>query len=129
MPVAAPRVCGKCGQAHKFKSCPHCYPKERAEAESRRPNAYRRMYGPEWQSLRKLVALRDGYQCRQCGRLCYRKGDMHIDHIVPHKGNPDLFWDLDNLQVLCASCHSTKTAKEDGGYGRQVAAVNASHGS
>lgn len=29
-----------------------------------------------------------------------------------------LFWDPSNWQPLCAGCHSTKTAKEDGGFGR-----------
>lgn len=27
------------------------------------------------------------------------------DHIEPHKGDPDLFWDDGNLQSLCAPCH------------------------
>ncbi len=27
------------------------------------------------------------------------------DHIVPHRGDPDLFWNGE-LQSLCPSCHS-----------------------
>lgn len=42
-----------------------------------------------------------------------------VDHIVPHKGNHELFWDRDNWQALCHHCHSVKTATEDGGWGRQ----------
>jgi 5-methylcytosine-specific restriction enzyme A len=42
------------------------------------------------------------------------------DHITPHKGDPVLFWDPDNLQSLCAACHGRKTATEDGGFGRPV---------
>ena len=34
------------------------------------------------------------------------------DHIIPHKGNLELFWDEGNLQALCKSCHDRKTAKE-----------------
>ncbi|TQR29405.1 HNH endonuclease [Brevibacillus brevis] len=40
-----------------------------------------------------------------------------VDHIKPHKGDKILFWDRTNWQALCASCHSKKTAKEDGGFG------------
>lgn len=41
----------------------------------------------------------------------------HVDHITPHNGDPELFYDLDNLQSLCIECHSRKTATEDGGFG------------
>jgi 5-methylcytosine-specific restriction protein A len=40
-----------------------------------------------------------------------------VDHIIPHKGDKRLFWDIKNWQPLCASCHGIKTAKEDGGFG------------
>jgi len=33
-----------------------------------------------------------------------------VDHVVPHKGDPDLFWDeLGNWQTLCASCGARKS--------------------
>jgi 5-methylcytosine-specific restriction protein A len=41
------------------------------------------------------------------------------DHVVPHKGDWLLFVDEKNLQGLCLSCHSKKTATEDGGFGRE----------
>jgi len=37
-----------------------------------------------------------------------------VDHIEPHKGDEELFYDINNLQSLCKSCHDRKTAKEDG---------------
>jgi 5-methylcytosine-specific restriction protein A len=40
-----------------------------------------------------------------------------LDHKIPHKGNRRLFEDVRNWQGLCASCHSEKTAREDGGFG------------
>ena len=36
-----------------------------------------------------------------------------VDHIVPHRGDPALFWDEENWQALCHSCHSKKTRNED----------------
>ena len=28
-----------------------------------------------------------------------------VDHIVPHGGDAGLFWDIENLQALCKTCH------------------------
>ncbi|WP_319022541.1 HNH endonuclease signature motif containing protein [Oceanobacillus oncorhynchi] len=47
---------------------------------------------------------------------CEREGKLtpanEVDHIVPHKGNQKLFWDINNWQGLCKTCHSIKTNKE-----------------
>jgi 5-methylcytosine-specific restriction protein A len=40
-----------------------------------------------------------------------------VDHIIPHKGNHELFWDAKNHQPLCKRHHDIKTCKEDGGFG------------
>jgi 5-methylcytosine-specific restriction protein A len=38
-----------------------------------------------------------------------------VDHIIPlRQGGKNT---MDNLQGLCKSCHSRKTALEDGGFG------------
>ena len=36
-----------------------------------------------------------------------------VDHIVDHKGDWDRFWDKNNHQPMCESCHNRKTAKEE----------------
>ncbi len=36
------------------------------------------------------------------------------DHIVPHKGNHQLFWDRNNLQSLCMVHHGEKIQQEKG---------------
>jgi 5-methylcytosine-specific restriction protein A len=33
--------------------------------------------------------------------------------------NEALFWDWSNLRSMTASCHSRKTATEDGGFGHR----------
>ena len=52
--------------------------------------------------------------------MCQREGKIksanEVDHIIPHKGNMELFWDEDNWQSLCKSHHSMKTASEMRGY-------------
>ncbi len=31
------------------------------------------------------------------------------DHVIPHRGDPVLFWARENWQALCASCGARKT--------------------
>lgn len=54
-------------------------------------------------------------------RICLEDGKIipatEVDHITPHKGDKDLFWQEDNHQPLCKPCHSRKTVLEDGGLG------------
>ncbi|TPW30330.1 HNH endonuclease, partial [Martelella alba] len=45
---------------------------------------------------------------RRCGAPA-----VVVDHIRPHRGNDDLFWDRANWQPLCRHCHnSAKQAEE-----------------
>lgn len=44
---------------------------------------------------------------------------IDVDHIIPHRGDWALFLSRSNLQSLCHSCHSRKTASEDGGFGNR----------
>jgi 5-methylcytosine-specific restriction endonuclease McrA len=77
-----------------------------------RPNAAARGYcSVRHKAWRQAVLLRDGYTCRDCGRVCGLKREAHADHIVPVKDRPDLRYVVDNGQCLCASCHSRKTSK------------------
>lgn len=64
----------------------------------------------EWRDLRAKI-LKEQKQCV----LCCSNKLLHVDHIVPPRGERDLFFNINNLQVLCESCHRTKTAKEING--------------
>ena len=79
--------------------------------EEARP-ASDRGYDSAWRKARKryLEAHPLCVQCTKEGR--YTKA-TDVDHIVPHRGDRDLFWDVKNWQALCHSCHSKKTAAED----------------
>ncbi|SCY25922.1 HNH endonuclease signature motif containing protein [Alkaliphilus peptidifermentans] len=85
---------------------------------SNRP--YKKLYKTgKWQKLRRQV-LANHPLCKVCkinGRII--KATV-VDHINPHKGDEKLFYDIENLQSLCKSCHDSKTAKEDGRWKLRV---------
>lgn len=61
--------------------------------------------------LRPEQLLREPF-CRECARHGIRTRATDVDHIRDHKGDWVLFCDPDNLESLCHSCHSRKTARE-----------------
>ena len=61
----------------------------------------------EWKELRSAVLKTCPY-CVRCGR----SNDLHVDHITPPRGDKELFFNKNNLQVLCEQCHRQKTAGE-----------------
>ena len=44
--------------------------------------------------------------CRATGRIV---AATSVDHVIPHRGDPALFWNFRNCQALCDACHSDKT--------------------
>lgn len=71
---------------------------------------WRRWYKTaRWQRLRAEVIKRDGLVCCQTGVLLVGKhpawNSPAIDHKVPHRGDPSLFWDPANLQVVSKEWH------------------------
>lgn len=71
-----------------------------------------------WKALR-LYHLGTEPICRLCKQADKITPAAVVDHITPHKGNVDLFFDDTNLQSLCKPCHDgTKQAAEHNGYER-----------
>lgn len=77
-----------------------------------RPSSAQRGYDTRWRSARELF-LADEPLCRNCMLQNIIKGADVVDHIIPHRGDHDLFWDQTNWQPLCYSCHSIKTTTID----------------
>lgn len=83
--------------------------------------AYRRLYGRQWAAYSKAFLSRpENVFCKECMKDGKEVIANQTDHITPHRGDYGLFWDVTNHQPLCESCHSSKTVKEDGGFGRPV---------
>lgn len=72
---------------------------------------------PEWAEVRRVVLARDRGECSICGAP---GPGLHVDHIVSRRRRPDLALDPRNLRALCHSCHSSKSARSDGGFGNQA---------
>ena len=79
----------------------------------RKRTAGRKWYSSKRWSILRAKVLRETPLCVQNGK---RGGcgvfATEVDHITPHRGNPKLFWGRSNLQAMCRSCHSQKTARE-----------------
>ncbi len=73
-----------------------------------------------WQDLREQQLLK-----QPLCQYCLRRGDYItatvVNHIKPHKGDWDLFVDVDNHESLCKSCHDSEAqTKEIHGYEKRV---------
>lgn len=67
-----------------------------------RRTANDRGYDYRWQKAR-LTFLRDNPFCVHCSPRFVAA--TVVDHITPHRGNEQLFWDRSNWQALCKPCH------------------------
>ena len=87
-----------------------------------RQSASRRGYDRRWQNARKFF-LKNNPLCVVCKANGILTEATVVDHIKPHNGDKNLFWNEKNWQPLCASCHSKKTNRQDGGFGNRPASV------
>jgi len=100
--------------------CAECAAKRPAAAYDRqRGSAAKRGYGYRWQQYSKARLRRHplcvGYPLGMHGERVVMA--TQTDHIIAVRGPGDpLFWATDNHQSLCDTCHSSKTAIEDGGF-------------
>lgn len=76
----------------------------------KRESACQRGYDRRW---RKAAAgfLAEHPLCAECERQGKVAPAECVDHIVPHRGDMELFWDVDNWQGLCIPHHQQKTAR------------------
>lgn len=83
-----------------------------------RSSACERGYNYRWRKAREAY-LRKHPLCVECASAGRTEQATRVDHIIPHKDNQELFWDITNWQGLCERHHNIKTAKEDGGFGNK----------
>lgn len=74
--------------------------------QNQRQTSAQRGYGYRWQKAREGF-LRNHPLCADCSRRGITQAADVVDHITPHRGDMNLFWDRDNWQSLCANCHNS----------------------
>lgn len=102
---------GRC-TCHQPNNTPSIATPFRLHAKDNRPSAHKRGYDGRWRQAR-LAFLDDNPLCVFCQSQGLLTPATVIDHIIPHRGNQTRFWDMNNWQALCKSCHDTKTATID----------------
>jgi len=124
MPSRAKRPCAKpnCGALSEGRYCPaHLGESARLEREfdrSRRTGTRLLYSTTRWEQVRREVIARDPV-CNLCG--------MRASAVAHHKkraqtyavGNPDLFFDVSNLEGVCKPCHDAETSREVGFAGNR----------
>lgn len=116
MPTRAARPCShpRCPNLVSDGSrCPKHQRQEYARQDARRGTSAQRGYDARWRKIRAQV-LREELPCRMCLDVGRTTAATEVDHI---DGNP---WNRarENLRPLCKSCHSSRTAR-DQGFGRK----------
>ena len=80
-----------------------------------RESSAKRGYGSRWQKARAGF-LRSHPLCADHQKRGHIVEATVVDHIVPHRGDYELFWSRGNWQSLCKTCHdSAKQRIEKGG--------------
>lgn len=78
-------------------------PKSKKKTQLEKYQHHKLYYTNTWKKLR-VKKLSMSATCEHCNAV-----GQEIDHIIDHKGDRNLFYDLENLQTLCTPCHSRKT--------------------
>jgi len=79
--------------------------------ESERPSSTDRGYGWRWLKIRRRF-LRLNPLCAKHLEQGQIVAAVAVDHIKPHRGDPKLLYDWNNLQSLCIPCHNKKSCTE-----------------
>lgn len=114
-----------CGQLTEKSYCPNhkaiYYEKfqkrlkaQRERFDKTRPSSRKRGYSSRWDKASRNF-LHFNPLCAKCDSVGITTAAKEVDHIKPHKGDMELFWNADNWQPLCKSCHSKKTRRESRG--------------
>jgi len=116
MPRAPLKACAEVGCSAKVARG-YCEDHQRKTVPRNqvRKNPWRFMYNRRWEKARRLYLI-EHPTCVECAKHNRITPATEVDHIVPHKGDPVIFWNTDNWQALCKPCHSRKTASDDGGF-------------
>lgn len=79
---------------------------------------WQHLYGHRWRQ-RRAQFLRLHPLCVICERHGRLSAARVVDHVIPHRGDEQLFWDESNWQSLCKTCHDAIKQAEEHGRGQR----------
>jgi 5-methylcytosine-specific restriction protein A len=117
MPIKPKRLCNANG-CTELVTTSYCSKHEHIPIEKLKQSHKKRPYYHAWYSSQRWKELRIYYLklnplCVYCLKDKLYTPSTVVDHIVSHRGNKTMFWDINNLQALCKPCHDIKTATID----------------
>ena len=99
----------------RYPGCPnlcdkgvYCSKHMQFSSDRMRGGAEARGYDSRWRKARAAFLQRNPL-CNECMKHGMLTPATVVDHVIPHRGDQKLFWDEDNWQALCKSCHDRKT--------------------
>lgn len=119
MPTAAPHPCTAvgCGALvpRSRARCDVHEHKRQVEDRAARGSAHQRGYDQRWRTYR-LRFIAEHPLCDDCAAQGKVVPTEVVDHVTPHKGDQQLFWDERNHRSLCKACHDRRV--DEGDFGR-----------
>ena len=118
MPTSAPRICAKPGcntLTLKGRCDAHPYDKGKDTAQARQAKRRYATNDPRWRRLRAKQLSKQPL-CQACDD----EGRLTPATVVDHISGDAMDNQPENLQSMCWSCHSRKTAEQDGGFGNKI---------
>ena len=101
------KLCGVCA----FRSG-RIRPKKKIQTRAKKKRPERKtdnfLKSREWKEIRYRALKAANGRCQCCGASPDDGAVLHVDHIKSRIKHPELALNLENLQVLCASCNMGK---------------------
>jgi 5-methylcytosine-specific restriction enzyme A len=81
-------------------------------------NSWRAWYKTKrWADLRMAVFVRDSFTSKRSGTLCSGKhpapNSPVANHVIAHRGDPELFWDINNIETVTKEEHDRLIQREE----------------
>ena len=110
------KICPSHGiyDAIENKQCPLCKKQnDKTYDNTLRAKDRQKIYNTKrWKQVRDTVRVRDCFMCQECKRNGIDTIGVECDHIVELSDDVSKAYDVDNVELLCVSCHSKKTEIE-----------------
>jgi len=88
------------------------------DARRRQEKPWRKWYClKRWKDMRVVRLRLCQWRCERTGVLVIGRhpagNSPVLDHVMPHRGDPDLFWDPTNVQIVAKAWHDKEKQKQE----------------